>query len=91
MSGKINPSKAKAIKASLYYGSFKYKHGGDAPTRPSMLRGSILVTKEKDTNNEQWEEDIKTAVGFSFGTLREKLALYMRLPLCVFPYPRNLG
>jgi hypothetical protein len=43
-----------------------------------------MATYEKDTDIERWEKDIKEAVGFSFETLRDKLTLYMRLPLCAF-------
>lgn len=42
-----------------------------------------MATYEKSTDNERWQEDIKEAVGFSMETLRDKLTLYMRLPLCV--------
>jgi hypothetical protein len=84
-SGGISPLKAKGIKSRLYQGIFKYKHGGNAKQRFSLSQGLILATHEKDTDNELWEKDIKEAVGFSFRILREKLTLYMRLPLCVFP------
>jgi len=47
-----------------------------------------MATYEKDTDIERWEKDIKKAIGFSFETLRDKLALYMRLPLCV-SFSRN--
>jgi len=40
-----------------------------------------MLTHEKDTDIERWEKDIKGGVGLSFETLRDKLALYMRLPL----------
>lgn len=73
--------KAKAIKSRLYQGSFKYMHGSDGRIRPS-LRGSMMATYEKDTDTERWEKDIKEVVKFSLETLREKLSLYMRLPLC---------
>lgn len=72
-------------KVSLYQGSFKYRRGDNAATIPSLLRGSLLVTAEKDTDNDKWEKDIKEAVKFSFQVLREKLTLYMRLPMCAFP------
>ena len=83
-SGGINALKAKAIKASLYQGSFKYRHGGNSTPRPVVFQKLIVPDEVKDTNNELWEKDIKEAVGLSYKTLREKLALYMRLPLCVF-------
>ena len=50
-----------------------------------------MATYEKDTDIEQWEKDIKEAVKFSFETLRDTLALYMRLPLCVSSSPLNQG
>jgi len=50
-----------------------------------------VATYEKDTDIEQWEKDIKEAVEFSFETLRDKLALYARLPLCVFSSLINQG
>lgn len=80
----MSPLKAKAIKVRLYQGNFKYMHKSGGGTRPSFLRGSMMATYEKDTDIERWEKDIKEAVKFSLETLREKLALYMRLPLCVF-------
>lgn len=82
--GEISPQRAKAIKVSLCQGIFKYKHGDNTQTRPSRLRGSVTVTQEKATDSEKWENDIKEAVKFSLGTLREKLTLYMRIPLYVF-------
>jgi len=83
-SGEINPLRAKILKVRLYQRIFKYKHGGNVGTRPSLLRGSVVATYEKDTDTEQWEKDIKDALEFSFETLRDKLTLYMRLPLWVF-------
>lgn len=90
-SGEINLLKAKAIKARLYQGSFKYKHGSGGATRSSGLRGPTMATYEKYTDSERWQKDIKEAVGFSLETLREKLTLYMRLPLCVFPQLHDRG
>lgn len=89
--GEISPLKAKGIKARLYQGRFKYKHGNDGGARPSLLRGSTMATYEKDTDIERWEKDIKEGVKFSLETLRDKLALYMRLPLCVFSSLLNRG
>ena len=51
----------------------------------------MMVTKEKDMSSEQWEKDIKEAVGFSFEVLRDKIAPYMRPPLYVPPYLQDLG
>lgn len=84
-SGEISALKAKALKVRFYAGSFKYKRG-DGATRHSLLRGSamIMLTYEKDTDNELWEKDIKEALDFSFATLRDKLTLYIRIPLWVF-------
>jgi len=42
------------------------------------------MATEKDTDIERWEKDIKEGVKFSFETLRDKLTLYTRLPLCAF-------
>jgi hypothetical protein len=72
------------MKARLYQGRFKYRHSNNSETRPLLLRGSTVATYEKDTDIGRWEKDIKEAIEFSFETLRDKLALYMRLPLCVF-------
>lgn len=83
-SGEIIPLRAKAIKARLYQGSFKYKHASDRGILTSLLRGSMMATYEKDTDIERWEKDIKEGVEFSLETLRDRLSLYMRLPLCVF-------
>ena len=49
------------------------------------------MTQERDMKSEQWEKDIKKAVGFSFEVLRDKLTPHMRPPLCVPPYLRDLG
>ena len=83
-SGEISPLRAKVLKARLYQGSFKYKHGDNVGTRPSLLRGSVVATYEKDTDTERWEKDLKDTFGFSFETLRDKLTLYMRFPMWVF-------
>ena len=83
--------RAKAIKAGLYQGRFKYKYGYDQGFRPLLLRGSTVATCEKDTDIEQWEKDVKEGVKFSFETLRDKLALYARLSLCVFSSLLNQG
>ena len=84
-SGEFSHLKAKAMKVCMYQGSFKYKHGSGAGARPSLLRGSVLATYEKDTDNELWEKDIKEALEFSSETLRAKLGLYMRAPLWEIP------
>jgi len=83
-SGEISPLRAKVLKARLYQGSFKYKHGDNVGTRPSLLRGSVAATYEKDTDTERWEKDLKEAFGYSFEPLRDKLTLYMRFALCAF-------
>jgi len=83
-SGEINPLIAKVLKARLYQRIFRYKHSGNVGASPSLLRWSAVVTHEKATDTEQWEKDIKDALGYSFETLRDKLTLYMRLPLLVF-------
>ena len=83
-SGEIDLWGAKVLKARLYQGSLKYKRGGNVETRPSSLRWSVVAIYEKDTDTERWEKDIKEALEFSFETLRDKLALYMPLPLWVF-------
>ena len=69
------------MKVRIYQGSFKYKHDSDGATRPSLLRGLVIITREKDTDTERWEKDIKEGFKFSFGALRDKLTLYMRITL----------
>jgi hypothetical protein len=72
------------MKVGIYQGSFKYKHDSDAQRIWLPVGYVNIATREKDTNVQLWEKDIKQAVGFSLETLRNKLTLYMRLPLCVW-------
>ena len=84
----MNQARAKVIKIDLYVGNFKYKDPSVTRTRPSF-RELKIVTSEKNTDNKQWANDIKKAVGFSLKTLRENLTFYARLPLYAFLFPRT--